>query len=241
MHLRQQVGRPGRPKRPRSPKPSLLSVSIPLPDSHGCGADVRRTHATPCWRWVARRFAEAHRPRRRLITPTTSSAIPAPKRSTATRTAPPPTPSRSCAGPPAATPRPRPHRPHRPTRNPKRDIPHPLGRAQRPLPRHSPQAPPPPRRRRAHLELQPARHRRRRRPHHPHLHPRTRHKISRSHGPARQLGSHPGSRASLARHRRVDPSLVGCYSDRPGSQQREAVARRRSARPDTHFGQHHVA
>ena len=57
--------------------------------------------------------------------------------------------------------RPRPLRPRRRARDAERGVPHPLGRAQRPLPRHRRQALPPPRRRRAQPQLQPPRRRRR--------------------------------------------------------------------------------
>src|SRR5215207_6964628 len=52
--------------------------------------------------------------------------------------------------------RPRPLRPRRRARNAERGVPHPLGRAQRPLPQHRRQALQPSRRRRAPPELQPA-------------------------------------------------------------------------------------
>ena len=99
----------------------------------------------------------------------------APKRSTPTGTAPPARPPPSCAQPPAATPTTETSQTSSAkAAHAKRSVPHPLGRTQRPLPRHRHQELPPPRRRRAQPQLQPPRHRRRPRPHALHLHRRTR-------------------------------------------------------------------
>ena len=106
--------------------------------------------------------------------------------------------------------RPRPLRPRRRARHAERGVPHPLGRPQRPLPRHRGQALPPPRRRRTQPQLQPPRHRRRPRAHALHLRRRTRLPLRGGAEPTRELGGHSRRRESRVRPtkelRRTQPS-----------------------------------
>ena len=97
--------------------------------------------------------------------------------------------------------RPRPLRPRRRARDAERGVPHPLGRAQRPLPRHRRQALPPSRRRRPQPQLQPAGPRRRPRADDLHLHRRARLALRGGAEPPRQLGSHGRPRRAGARDR----------------------------------------
>ena len=105
--------------------------------------------------------------------------------------------------------RPRPLRPRRRARDAERGVPHPLGRTQRPLPRHRRQALPPPRRRRAQPQLQPPRRRRRPRADALHLRRRTRLALRGGAEPARKLGGHGRPRRAGANDRpKLNPGVV---------------------------------
>ena len=102
---------------------------------------------------------------------------------------------------------PRALRPRRRARDTERCVPHPLGRAQRPLPQHRRQALQPSRRWRAPPDLQPAGPRRRRRADDLHLHRRARLALRGGAEAPRQLGSHGRPRRVGARDRpKLGPS-----------------------------------
>ena len=106
--------------------------------------------------------------------PGSSSSTPPPATSTPTGTCSPRCAWASCAPKPAGTPTTADCRTCRGALHPQRDLPPPVGRPQRPHPRHRDQALQPPRRRRAHPRLRGAGHHRRARPRPLDLHRRTR-------------------------------------------------------------------
>jgi hypothetical protein len=175
------------------------------------GSPVQRPSCTtPGWTtWPPTRWAtpstpicSPRRPDRVLSTaPAMSSSSPVPATSTPTGTGPPAMSSLRSAARRDPYDR-RPLRPRRRALDPERGVPHPLGGAQRSLPRHGRQGLPPWRRRRHHPDLQPHGAVRRLRADDHGLHRRARLQVRGGTQPPGQLGSH--RRASRPRQTEDD-------------------------------------
>jgi hypothetical protein len=134
---------PGGSSRPTSSRSSTRSPAPP----HSCV--MTASMCSPATRSATPSIAKCSRARSSPpIRSVASSSIPAPNTSTAIGRAPPTTASPSCAPSPAATPTTATSQTSSMSFHPKRRVPHPLGRPQRPLPPQRHQALPPPRPRR---------------------------------------------------------------------------------------------